>query len=138
MAKKGLLNARIFNSQVHSKNVTGKEKWLGYLLGPCGALLLNAVLGTYLNIYYTDVLNLSGVGFFWAGSFLVLFPLISKIVDAITNVVCKYSENSYMENDEFKLFIYYKDDVLTLNGNDGYGNGYYGGGFYVTVKSIND
>lgn len=58
--------------------------------------------------------------------------------NAITNVVCKYSENSYMENDEFKLFIYYKDDVLTLNGNDGYGNGYYGGGFYVTVKSIND
>ena len=46
-----LLSARIFNSKVHSKNVEGKEKWLGYLLGPCGALLLNAVLATYLNVY---------------------------------------------------------------------------------------
>ncbi len=44
MTKGKLLNARIFDSKVHSKNVEGKEKWLGYLLGPAGALLLNAVL----------------------------------------------------------------------------------------------
>lgn len=37
------------------------EKWLGYLIGPTGALLLNAVLGTYLNVYYTDVLKLTKV-----------------------------------------------------------------------------
>ena len=37
------------------------EKWLGYLLGPAGALLLNAVLATYLNVYYTDVLKLTTV-----------------------------------------------------------------------------
>lgn len=41
-----ILGGRVFNSRVHSKNVTGKGKWLGYLLGPCGALLLNAVLAT--------------------------------------------------------------------------------------------
>ena len=29
-----------------------KEKWIGYLIGPSGALLLNAVLASYLNIYY--------------------------------------------------------------------------------------
>ena len=81
------LNARIFNSRVRSKNVEGKEKWIGYLIGPAGALLLNAVLGTYLNIFYTDVLGLSTV---WGGLFLVLFPLLSKIIDAITNVVMGY------------------------------------------------
>ena len=81
------LNARIFNSRVHSKNVEGKEKWIGYLIGPAGALLLNAVLATYLNIFYTDVLGLSTV---WGGLFLVLFPLLSKIIDAITNVVMGY------------------------------------------------
>ena len=83
MARRKLMDAKIFNSKVHSRNVEGKEKWLGYLIGPAGALLLNAVLGTYLNIYYTDVLKLSGV-------FLVIFPLISKIIDAITNVVMGY------------------------------------------------
>lgn len=79
-----MLSGRIFNSKVKSQNVTGKEKWLGYLLGPCGALLFNAVMATYLNVYYTDVL---GLGTVWGGMFLVIFPIISKIIDAITNVI---------------------------------------------------
>ncbi|MBR0406704.1 MAG: hypothetical protein IJI53_01565 [Clostridia bacterium] len=43
------LSAPIFNSRVKSGTVTKAEKWLGYLLGPAGVLLLNAVLATYLN-----------------------------------------------------------------------------------------
>ncbi len=82
-----ILNSRFFNSRLRSQNVTGKEKWLGYLLGPAGALLLNAVLATYLNVYYTDVLKLSPL---WGGAFLVVFPLVSKIVDAITNILMGY------------------------------------------------
>lgn len=87
MEREKMLSGRIFNSRVHSKNVTGKEKWLGYLLGPCGALLLNAVLATYLNVYYTDVLKLTTV---WGGAFLIVFPVVSKIIDAITNVIMGY------------------------------------------------
>lgn len=85
--KNEMLSAKLFDSRIHSQNVTGKEKWLGYLLGPCGALLLNAVLATYLNVYYTDVLKLTTV---WGGAFLVVFPLVSKIIDAITNVIMGY------------------------------------------------
>ena len=69
---------------VRSPEVTKKEKWLGYLLGPAGALLLNAVLATYLNVYYTDVLNLTPL---WGGVFLTVFPIVSKIIDAITNIL---------------------------------------------------
>lgn len=79
-----ILNGRIFNSKIRSQNVTEKEKWLGYLLGPCGALLGSAVLGTYLNVYWTDVLGLGGV---WGGLFIIIFPILSKIVDAVTNVI---------------------------------------------------
>ena len=71
-------------SLIRSNEVTNKEKWLGYLLGPAGALLLNAVLGTYLFVYYTDVLNLIPL---WRGMFLTIFPVISKIIDAITNII---------------------------------------------------
>ena len=71
-------------SLITSPNVTRKEKWLGYLLGPAGALLLNAVLATYLNVYYTDVLNLTPL---WGGIFLTVFPIVSKVIDAITNVI---------------------------------------------------
>lgn len=84
---KRILETRMFDSRIHSQNVTNKEKWLGYLLGPCGALLLNAVLATYLNVYYVDVLKLSSV---WNGVFLVVFPLLSKIIDAATNVLMGY------------------------------------------------
>lgn len=74
-------------SRIRSADVGRGEKWLGYLLGPAGALLLNAVLATYLNVYYTDVLKLTSV---WGGAFLVVFPIISKVVDAVTNVVMGY------------------------------------------------
>ena len=82
-----LLNKRIFDSRIKTEGVTAKEKWLGYLIGPAGALLLNAVLATYLNVYYTDVLNLTSV---WGGVFLAVFPIISKIIDAITNIIMGY------------------------------------------------
>ena len=78
------LSAPIFNSRVKSDAVTKSEKWLGYLLGPAGALLLNAVLATYLNVYYTDVLNLTPL---WGGMFLTIFPIVSKVIDAITNIL---------------------------------------------------
>ncbi len=81
------LSGRFWNSKIKSQNVTGREKWLGYLLGPCGALLFNAVMATYLNVYYTDVL---GLGTVWGGAFLVVFPIVSKIIDAITNALMGY------------------------------------------------
>ncbi len=84
MTQGKLLSGRVWNSKIKSQNVTGKEKWLGYLLGPCGALLFNAVMATYLNVYYTDVL---GLGTVWGGLFLVIFPIASKVIDAITNVI---------------------------------------------------
>ena len=74
-------------SRIKSNVVTNSEKWLGYLLGPSGALLLNAVLASYLNVYYTDVLGLAPL---WGGAFLVVIPIVSKIIDAITNVIMGY------------------------------------------------
>ena len=84
---KNALFSKLPASRIQRPTVTGKEKWLGYLLGPAGALLLNAVLATYLNVYYTDVLNLTPL---WNGLFLTIFPIVSKVIDAITNVVMGY------------------------------------------------
>ena len=82
-----LLEKKFFDSRVKTAEVRASEKWFGYLIGPAGALLLNAVLATYLNVYYTDVLNLTGV---WSGMFLMIFPIVSKVIDAITNVWMGY------------------------------------------------
>ena len=85
--KTKLFENKLLKSRVSTDSVGGREKWLGYLLGPCGALLLNAVLATYLNVYYTDVLKLTHI---WGGIFLTVFPIISKIIDAVTNVIMGY------------------------------------------------
>lgn len=82
-----LFEKPILQSRIIGDDVRKSEKWLGYLLGPAGALLLNAVLATYLNVYYTDVLKLTGL---WGGAFLAVFPIVSKIIDAITNVIMGY------------------------------------------------
>lgn len=85
MNKGKLLSGRLWNSRIRSRNVETKEKWIGYLLGPCGALLINAIVGgTFLNQYWTDVLKIGGL---WGGAFLIIFPILSKILDAITNFV---------------------------------------------------
>lgn len=82
--KRAFFDGKRLSSRISGERVTAREKWLGYLMGPAGALLLNAVLATYLNVYYTDVLKLGGL---WGGAFLVVFPIISKIIDAVTNVI---------------------------------------------------
>lgn len=78
-----LAEKKIFRSRIKSDEVEKKELWLGYLFGPSGLLLLNAVVSGYLNVYYTDVLQLSSLG---GGLFLVLMPVLSKILDALTNI----------------------------------------------------
>ncbi len=80
-------NKSILDSKIDSHDVSKKEGILGYLIGPMGALLLNAILGTYLNVYYTDVLKMTTL---WGGMFLVIFPIISKILDVIINILMGY------------------------------------------------
>lgn len=82
-----IMTSPLFNSRVNSENVSKSEKWIGYLIGPTGAILLNAVLASYLNVYYTDVLKLTNV---WGGLFLMIFPIVSKIIDAFTNIFMGY------------------------------------------------
>ena len=48
MANSNIFSNRLLKSKVNTQNVAAREKWLGYLLGPAGALLLNAVLATFL------------------------------------------------------------------------------------------
>lgn len=56
--------------------------------------------------------------------------------NVITNVEVKYTEGGW-EDDEFTMFVYYEDNTINqLKGDDGYGNGYYGGGFYITIKNV--
>ena len=114
MKKGTLFDRKAFQSRVHTEDVNRREKWLGYLLGPAGALLLNAVLATYLNVYYTDVLKLTHV---WGGAFLVIFPIISKIIDAITNVVMGYIiDRTHTKEGKARPWLLLSAPLLTVTG----------------------
>ena len=109
-----LLDRKAFQSRVHTTDVSRREKWLGYLLGSAGALLLNAVLATYLNVYYTDVLKLTHV---WGGAFLVVFPILSKIIDAITNVVMGYIiDRTHTKEGKARPWLLLSAPLLTITG----------------------
>ena len=114
MSQSKVLSQRFFNSKIRSQNVGGKERWLGYMIGPCGSLLFSAVMGTYLNVYYTDVLNLGTV---WGGMFLVIFPIISKIIDAITNVIMGYIiDRTHTKQGKARPWLLLSAPLLTVTG----------------------
>ena len=82
---KGLLSSKVFDSRIKSANITNPERWLGYFAGPAFVMTMFYISGqSYLNMFYTDVLNLTPIA---GGMFLALLPIVSKILDAITNLI---------------------------------------------------
>lgn len=79
-----MLSNTKWDSRVKSANVQNSERWLGYFFGPAGVILLNGIIASYLNVFYTDVLKVGGL---WGGMFLTIVPIVSKIIDAVTNVI---------------------------------------------------
>ena len=109
-----IMESKLLDSRIKTRSVKNSEKWLGYLLGPAGALLLNAVLATYLNVYYTDVLNLTGL---WGGMFLMIFPIASKIIDAITNVIMGYIiDHTRTKQGKARPWLLLSAPLLTISG----------------------
>lgn len=70
----------LLKSRINSANVKLPEMVLGYLIGPLGALIINAVFTSFLNRFYTDALGLRG-------TFITLLPLMSTVLVIIANIV---------------------------------------------------
>ncbi len=83
--KMRLFDRPLLRTRIHSANVQKSEKWLGYFAGPAFIMCMYYMCGqSYLNTFYTDVLKMSHIG---GGLFLALLPIVSKIIDAVTNVL---------------------------------------------------
>ena len=86
--RRELFAFKALDSRIQSANVKSSEKWLGYFVGPMIISMCYFVTAsTYLNVFYTDVLK---VGAIWSGAFLTVMPIVSKIIDAITNLIMGY------------------------------------------------
>ncbi len=83
-------SGRKWDSRIKSANTTRKEMWLGYVLGPYGMLVGQSIVNSYFNQYLTDIIGFTVSRAAWIATFMVLFPVISKLLDAVTNLVmCK-------------------------------------------------
>jgi len=87
---KGLLEGRFeshfWDSKIKSANVQTSERILGYVVGPFGVMLLQSIVNSYFNQYLTDTLGFTVSRGMWIAGFMVVFPVFSKLLDAITNV----------------------------------------------------
>lgn len=84
-----------WNSRIKSANTTKKEMWLGYVLGPYGMLVGQSVVNSYFNQYLTDIIGFTVDRAAWIATFMVLFPVLSKLLDAVTNLVmCKVIDST--------------------------------------------
>ena len=64
--------------------------WLGYVIGPYGFLVSQSIVNSYFNQYLTDIIGFTVDKAAWIATFMVLFPVVSKLLDAITNMaMCK-------------------------------------------------
>ncbi|MCM1219726.1 MAG: MFS transporter [Lachnospiraceae bacterium] len=90
-AKRGLLanafNSSRWDSRIKFQNISKKEIVLGYFIGPWGMLLTNSIVNSYFNAYLTDVLGFTVDKGLWVVTFMALFPVVSKLIDAITNII---------------------------------------------------
>ena len=83
----GTFTSSRWDSHIKSANTTKKEMWLGYVLGVWGMMMTSSIVNSYFNQYLTDVIGFDSTKGAWIASFMVLFPVLSKLIDAITNLV---------------------------------------------------
>ncbi len=119
-SKNGLLanafQGSFWNSRITSANVGKKELWLGYVAGPFGAMLLQSIVNSYFNQYLTDVLGFTASRGLWIASFMVLFPLLSKILDAITNVfMAKVLDNTTCRQGKLRPWMILSLPVMVVS-----------------------
>ena len=72
-------------------------------------------------------------------SFISWYDVVDS-ENAIVDVqVTDIEGDGYGGDPTYTISIFYEDKRISeVEANDGYGNGYYGGGFYVTVKGIEE
>lgn len=107
------LSKRAFDSRISSDEVKNKERWLGYFLGPALVATLYAAVGqSYLNSFYTDVLHMNAIA---AGLFMTLMPVISKVLDAVTNIIMgRFVDNTKSKQGKARPWILVSGPLMAI------------------------
>lgn len=83
-SQKGLFDNLLLRTRIKTAEVKRKEMFWGYFIGPFFAFISNAVFGSFLNRYYSDVIGWTNKSIF--GYISILLPLISIIFVIMGNL----------------------------------------------------
>lgn len=109
------LQSHKWDSRIKSANVTKKEMWLGYVIGPYGMLVGQSIVNSYYNQYLTDILGFTVDRAAWIATFMVLFPVLSKLLDAVTNIVMsKVIDSTVCRQGKVRPWLLISAPVVTL------------------------
>ena len=85
MGEKDFFDTPLVRTKITSADVKIREMLIGYFLAPFCALISNAIFGSYLNRYYSDVIGWTDTAKF--GGFSAILPIISVIFVVIGNLL---------------------------------------------------
>lgn len=109
-------SGKFWDSRITSANVRPKEMWLGYVLGPFGVMMMYSVVNSYYNQYLTDIMGFTASKGAWIASFMVIFPVLTKIIDAITNVLMsKLIDSTSCKQGKVRPWIMMSAPVLVVS-----------------------
>jgi GPH family glycoside/pentoside/hexuronide:cation symporter len=106
------LEPKAFDTRIKSANVKNVERWIGFCLAPALVAMVNMLVG-YLNVFYTDVLDMSPIA---GGLFLAAMPLISKILDAITNIIMgRFIDNTTSRHGKIRPWLWVSGPLMAVS-----------------------
>lgn len=113
--KTGMFSSRVFDSRIKSESVKNGERWLGYFLAPSIMMTMFYIAGqSYLNVFYTDVLKMTPIA---GGLFLAMLPIVSKVVDAITNIIMgQIIERTHSRQGKARPWLLISAPLLVISG----------------------
>ena len=107
------LSQKGFHSRITSQNVSRREQLLGFIIGPIGVIVMNSILSGYLNVYYTDVLQ---IGSLWGGFFIGTFPFVAKLIDCLTFIYMgKLIDSTHSSQGKARPWILLSAPILTVS-----------------------
>lgn len=113
MDKNNFFENPLVKTKITSANVKSKEMLLGYFIGPFCALISNAIFGSYLNRYYSDVLGWTDTGKF--GMFSALLPMVSVIFVVIGNLaVGRLIDNTRTAQGKARPYLLLSAPLVTI------------------------
>jgi glycoside/pentoside/hexuronide:cation symporter, GPH family len=113
MAKHDPFDSPFFASWCRPAFPDAKERIFGYLLGPVGAQLIYFLVGTWLNVYYTDVLGLTTLN----PQFIAIFPLASGVFVVLFNLLFGYLiDRTKTKQGKARPYIFLSAFLLPISG----------------------